>query len=205
MDCRPGQKHSDNIACKIGISQAFKKIHHGSSNVEIRPFSRKPILIWLIVSQLLALLSLIFWMLIAGLSVMTFDSGVTPEAWTFVITVWSYPIWPLVLAIASWIAYARKKDKLAGILTYLPACSAIDHSLSRIKLSLFHVTVKIRFQIFPEIKETCLNLQYSYSTFRICVRIVAPEPPMFCAMPICAPSTWVSPHSPRNCCTTSTI
>src|SRR5689334_10618012 len=44
-----------------------------------------------------------------------------------------------------------------------------------------------------------------YSAFRICVRIVAPEPPMFCAMPTFAPSTCVLPHSPRNCWTTSTI
>ena len=79
--------------------------------------SRKPILIWLIASQLLALLSLIFWLVVAGLSVMAFDAGVTTQAWTFVIAVWSYPIWPIGFAIAAWIAYARKKDRLAGILT----------------------------------------------------------------------------------------
>jgi hypothetical protein len=81
--------------------------------------SRQPLLIWLIASQVLALLSLIFWLVIAGLSVMAFDAGVTAEAWAFVITVWSYPIWPLAFAIAAWIAYARKKDRLAGILTAL--------------------------------------------------------------------------------------
>lgn len=79
--------------------------------------SRKPILVWLIASQVLALASLVFWLVMAGLSVMAFDSGVTTEAWTFVIAVWSYPIWPLAFAIAAWIAYARKKDRLAGILT----------------------------------------------------------------------------------------
>lgn len=79
--------------------------------------SRKPILIWLIVSQMLALASLIIWLLIAGLSVMAFDAGVTPEAWAFVLTVWAYPVWPVAFAIAAWIAYARKKDRLAGILT----------------------------------------------------------------------------------------
>lgn len=81
--------------------------------------SRKPILIWLILSQLLALASLVFWLLMAGLSVMAFDSGVTAEAWTFVIAVWSYPLWPLAFAIAAWIAYARRKDRLAGVLTTL--------------------------------------------------------------------------------------
>jgi len=79
--------------------------------------SRKPILIWLIVSQLLALASLLFWLVMAGLSVMAFDSGESPQAWTFVIAVWSYPIWPILFTIAAWIAYARKKDRTAGILT----------------------------------------------------------------------------------------
>jgi len=87
--------------------------------LEPKPNSRRPILIWLITSQLLALVSLVFWLLVAGLSVMAFDSGVNAEAWTFVIIVWSYPIWPIIFTIASWIAYARKKDKLAGILTTL--------------------------------------------------------------------------------------
>ena len=84
---------------------------------ENKPSSRKPILIWLLLSQLLAVGSLFFWLLMAGLSVMAFDSGVSAEAWTFVIAVWSYPIWPIGFAIASWIAYARKKDRLAGVLT----------------------------------------------------------------------------------------
>ncbi|MGE5463290.1 MAG: hypothetical protein ACM3PS_08040 [Syntrophothermus sp.] len=86
---------------------------------ELRPSTRRPVLIWLIISQCLAAASLIFWLLMAGLSVMAFDSGVTQEAWTFVIVVWSYPLWPVAFAIASWIAYARHKDRLAGVLTTL--------------------------------------------------------------------------------------
>lgn len=85
--------------------------------MESKPASRKPILIWLIISQLLALASLVFWLVMAGLSVMAFDSGVTREAWTIVIMVWAYPLWPIGFAIASWIAYARKRDKMAGFLT----------------------------------------------------------------------------------------
>ena len=81
--------------------------------------SRTPILIWLIVSQVLAVLSLVVWLLVAGLSVMAFDAGVTQEAWNFVIAVWSYPIWPIGFAIGAWIAYARKRDRLAGVLTTL--------------------------------------------------------------------------------------
>jgi hypothetical protein len=87
--------------------------------VETKPASRRPTLIWLIASQLLAALSLIFWMLAAGLSVMAFDSGVTQEAWNVVIAVWAYPVWPIAFTIAAWVAYARKKDKLAAVLTTL--------------------------------------------------------------------------------------
>lgn len=87
--------------------------------IEIKPPSRRPVLLWLIVSQLLAAASLVFWLLMAGLSVMAFDSGVSAEAWTFVIAVWSYPVWPLGFAIAAWIAYARRKDRLAVVLTTL--------------------------------------------------------------------------------------
>jgi hypothetical protein len=61
----------------------------------------------------------VFWLVMAGLSVMAFDSGVSTEAWTFVIAVWSYPIWPLGFAVTAWIAYARKRDRLAGVLTTL--------------------------------------------------------------------------------------
>lgn len=87
--------------------------------METKSPSRAPILIWMVVSQLLALASLFFWLLAAGLSVMAFDSGVTQEAWNFVIAVWAYPLWPLAFAIASWVAYARRKHVLAGILTTL--------------------------------------------------------------------------------------
>ncbi len=80
---------------------------------------RTGLVIWMIVSQILALLSLILWLLVAGLSVMAFDSGVSAEAWTFVIAVWSYPIIPLVLVIGSWIAFARRRNRLAAVLSGL--------------------------------------------------------------------------------------
>ncbi len=87
--------------------------------IELKRPSRRPVLIWLILSQLLAAGSLFFWLLVAGLSVMAFDSGVSAQAWTFVIVVWSYPLWPIAFAIASWIAYARHRDRLAAMLTTL--------------------------------------------------------------------------------------
>jgi hypothetical protein len=80
---------------------------------------RTGLLVWMIVSQILTLLSLLIWLLVAGLSVMAFDSGVSAEAWTFVIAVWSYPIIPILLVIAAWIAYARRRNKSAAILSGL--------------------------------------------------------------------------------------
>ena len=83
------------------------------------PKKRTELLIWMILSQILALGSLVIWLLVAGLSVMAFDSGVTAEAWTVVIAVWSYPIIPLILIIIAWIAYAKRKNVLAGVLSGL--------------------------------------------------------------------------------------
>lgn len=83
------------------------------------PRPRTGLVIWMVVSQLLMLGSLVIWLLVAGLSVMAFDSGVTAEAWTVVIAVWSYPIIPLILVIAAWIAFARRRNRLAGILSGL--------------------------------------------------------------------------------------
>jgi uncharacterized BrkB/YihY/UPF0761 family membrane protein len=76
-------------------------------------------LIWLIVSQLIALATLSFWVVAAGLSVMAFDEGSSPEAWRMVLTVWASPLFPLVMAIGSWIAFAFRKNWLAAILSGL--------------------------------------------------------------------------------------
>ncbi len=89
------------------------------SQAAIRPRTRTGLVIWMVISQLLMLGSLVIWLLVAGLSVMAFDAGVTAEAWTVVILVWSYPILPLGLVIAAWIAFARRRNWLAGILSGL--------------------------------------------------------------------------------------
>jgi len=89
----------------------------------VKPKSRWPLAAWLIVTQLLAVGSLVIWALMAGLSVMAFDTGPKPEAWRFVIAVWAYPLCPLALTIAAWIAFALRKNTLAAVLstlTFLP-------------------------------------------------------------------------------------
>jgi len=84
-----------------------------------QPQKRTGLLIWMILSQLVAVGSLVFWLVAAGLSVMAFDQGSTPEAWTFVLIVWSYPLFPLAIIIGAWIAYRRYKNTLAAVLSGL--------------------------------------------------------------------------------------
>ena len=80
---------------------------------------RTGLIIWMIVSQLLMGCSLVFWLVVAGMSGMVFDPGVTAEAWAFVIAVWLYPIIPLILVITAWIAFAKQKNLLAAVLSGL--------------------------------------------------------------------------------------
>lgn len=83
---------------------------------EIKAYPKRTgLVLWLIVSQILAVASLFIWVLMAGLSVMAFDSGVTQEAWNVVIAVWLYPIFPLVMIIMAWIAFIKRKNRLAAI------------------------------------------------------------------------------------------
>ena len=81
--------------------------------------------IWLVISQLVSLLSLIPWLVIAGLSVMAFDSGVSTEAVLFVGGIWSYPVIVIGLAITAWILFAFKKIKAALVVTSLPVVPAL--------------------------------------------------------------------------------
>ena len=76
---------------------------------------RTGLIIWMIVAQVLTVASLSFWLLVAGLSFMAFDGGNTSEAWTTVILIWSYPLFPIIASIIAWVAFAKRKNILAGI------------------------------------------------------------------------------------------
>jgi hypothetical protein len=54
---------------------------------------------WLIITQVLAALSLFPWLIMAGLSLLAFDSGYGLPAMLFVAMVWLYPLLPLGCAI----------------------------------------------------------------------------------------------------------
>ncbi len=81
--------------------------------------SRTVLLIWMIVAEVLTVLSLTIWLLIAGLSVMAFDSGPTTAAWVFVGVIWAYPILPLGLSGGAWFAYGTRHSTTAAILITL--------------------------------------------------------------------------------------
>jgi cytochrome c-type biogenesis protein CcmH/NrfF len=83
------------------------------------PKRRTGLLIWMIVSQLLAIGSLVIWAFVAGMSVMAFDEGSSPVAWAIVLTVWAYPLFPVLMAIGAWVAFALRKNRLATVLTGL--------------------------------------------------------------------------------------
>jgi uncharacterized BrkB/YihY/UPF0761 family membrane protein len=89
------------------------------TEVAAPPKRRTGLLIWMIVSQLLAVGSLVIWAFVAGLSVMAFDEGSSPEAWAIVLSVWAYPLFPLLMAIGAWVAFAFRKNRLAALLSGL--------------------------------------------------------------------------------------
>jgi hypothetical protein len=89
------------------------------TEVTAQPRRRTGLLIWMVVSQLLAIGSLWFWVVVAGLSVMAFDSGDSDVAWAIVIAAWSYPLFPLTMAIGAWVAFAFRKNRLAAVLSGL--------------------------------------------------------------------------------------
>jgi len=78
---------------------------------------RTGLLIWLIVSQLLAVASLLIWLLGAAMSIMSVDPDGSPAAWLY--AVWCYPIFPIIMVIGAWMAYRRRKNTLAAILSGL--------------------------------------------------------------------------------------
>lgn len=82
-------------------------------------------IVWLIISQLIGLLSLLPWFVIAGLSLMAFDSGGTAQAWAFAGAIWCYPVLPIGSAIVAWILFAVKKKRAALIVTSLPLLVAV--------------------------------------------------------------------------------
>ena len=89
------------------------------AKIATQPKRSKGTLIWLIVSQLMALGSLFIWAIFAGLSGMAADSGDSSGALKFILIVWAYPLFPLVMGISAWITFWHRKEVVAAILSGL--------------------------------------------------------------------------------------
>jgi hypothetical protein len=69
----------------------------------------------LIITQILAVLSLPPWLIFAALSPLCFDSGYTLSAVLIVGAIWLYPLLPLSSAILAWWLYRHGKRRGAVI------------------------------------------------------------------------------------------
>lgn len=91
-----------------------------SISLPLTPPRSRGALAWLIVSQLLGVLSLLPWLVIAGLSIMAFDAGFSTEAVLFVGAIWAYPLLPIGCSILAWVWYAKGRMRRAVIATSVP-------------------------------------------------------------------------------------
>jgi cytochrome bd-type quinol oxidase subunit 2 len=68
---------------------------------------RKRALVWLIVSQLVALVSLVPWAILAGFTFVAMDPSTSDPVgvWVARIALWAYPLLPLACSVLAWKAY----------------------------------------------------------------------------------------------------
>lgn len=98
-----------------------------------------PVLIWLILSQLIYLGSLIPWSVSSMMAIMAFDSGVNFYNTLFVGTLWSYPVWVILFSVLAWVAYARQNATMAVIWTSVPLVLVI------VAVALFFILAELGF------------------------------------------------------------
>ena len=74
----------------------------------------------MIVAQVLVVLSLIPWLLLAMVAPMAMDSGDERWAWTFILTVWSYGPLAILCLVAGWVFQRQRRERAAVIASLLP-------------------------------------------------------------------------------------
>ncbi|TLS36005.1 hypothetical protein [Pseudalkalibacillus caeni] len=84
--------------------------------------------IYLIVTQLIYLISLVPWFVILGLSFMSFDNGVNAYNIAFVSSISAYPLAVIVCSIISWFLREGKK-RVAVIVNLFPVLWVIGFGL----------------------------------------------------------------------------
>jgi hypothetical protein len=88
---------------------------------------------WLMISQLLALLTLGPWCMMSVLAIMLFDSGPSFIAYAVTALIWCYPLFPLACSIGAWVSYFRGWRRLAAVLTSLPLIPLLLFMLTNIR------------------------------------------------------------------------
>ena len=89
---------------------------------------RRRALAWLVVTQLVALVSLVPWFVVAGFWWMGLGGGSGPQpagVWAAAAALWAYPLVPLVFGVLAWRAFRRQRYGRAMALTTIPLLFAL--------------------------------------------------------------------------------
>lgn len=120
-DERKGESASFHLPFPFPSRRALFPLPAGKGERYAVFMATKPRWPWisLIVLQVIQLLTLVPWLAFAGLAVMAFDAPGSTEKWqpwAFVLTIWSYPVWLVLAAAASWLLfYARWHKTAVGV------------------------------------------------------------------------------------------
>lgn len=85
------------------------------------PRRRRSVLLWLILTQLVVLVSLVPWIILAGFTFVALDTGArdTLGVWAMRIALWAYPLLPVACSALAWKAYrlggTRRAVTLASV------------------------------------------------------------------------------------------
>ncbi|TYS18041.1 hypothetical protein FZC78_09440 [Rossellomorea vietnamensis] len=90
---------------------------------------------YFIITQVVYVLFLMPWLLIFGLSFMSFDQGIVLANSLFVASIGIYPIVMIGCSLAAWILH-RKKGRLAAILNGIPMLWVLGLSIPLLLINL---------------------------------------------------------------------
>lgn len=74
---------------------------------------------YLVISQILYVICLLPWLVVFGMSFMSFDNGINWANSAFVIGIGAYPLFVIICSIVAWI-YRKRKKKLAITVNLIP-------------------------------------------------------------------------------------
>ena len=82
---------------------------------------KKKTYFWLLIAQVIFVVSLPLWFYIAFVSLFLSDNPATQnEAYVIIYSIWSYPLFIIAASILIWVFYNRKKFKTALLFVFMP-------------------------------------------------------------------------------------